>query len=112
MLAKDHKMRFLLLFGFLHWTEAQNNPQTQSYPDSFKPSNLGTINKVIDVTFTHNLPSGSFDLREEDDYTWGYFDTGMVCLRFLKHIFQGFPIYDLGVIPEENYYYFLISLVF
>ena len=79
MLAKDHKMRFPLLFGFLHWTAAQNNPETQSYPDSFIPNNLGTINKVIDVTFTHNLPSGNLVLREEADYTWDYFTTGMFC---------------------------------
>ena len=67
-------MRFLIIFGFLHWTDAQSS---QSYPDPFIPDNLGNIKKVIDVTFTHNLPN-SFDLREEDDYSWSYFTTGMV----------------------------------
>ena len=72
-------MRFLLLFGFLHWTDAQQESEPQSYPDNFIPGNLGNIKKVIDVTFTHNLPSGSFELREEADYAWNYFTTGMVC---------------------------------
>ena len=70
-------MRFLLLFGFLQKTDAQEDLEPQSYPESFIPA-LGNIQKVIDVTFTHNLPS-SFDLREEDDYTWPYFTAGMFC---------------------------------
>lgn len=64
-------MRLILLFGFLNRINAQN-PEPQSYPDNFIPPNIEVINKVIDVTFTHNLPN-SFDLREEDDYTWSYF---------------------------------------
>ena len=86
MLAKDYMMKFLLLFGFLYWAEAQEDPEPQSYPDSFKPENLGEISKVIDVTFTHNFPNGSLVLKEEDDYTWDYFITGMVYLSILKHI--------------------------
>ena len=90
-------MRFLLLFVFLQKTDAQEDlePQssskvefstTQSFPESFIPA-LGNIQKVIDVTFTHNLPS-SFDLREEDDYTWPYFTAGMFCHvpHYMAHI--------------------------
>ena len=77
----------MLLFGFLHWTDAQANPASQSYPDNYVPPNLATIKKVIDVTFTHNLPN-PFDLREEDDYTWSYFATGMFCHvpHYMAHI--------------------------
>ena len=78
-------MRFLLLFGFLHLIDAQGDPDSQSYPGSFVPENLGEINKVIDVTFTHNLPN-NFDLREEDDYTWSYFTTGLGFQLNIRHI--------------------------
>ena len=71
-------MRFLLLFGFLHLIDAQQNSAQQSYPANWIPPNLGLINKVIDVTFTHNLPNlPNFVLREEDEYTWSYFTTGL-----------------------------------
>ena len=71
-------MRYLLLFGFLDLINAQD------YPDNFIPGNLSVINKLIDVTFTHNLPN-NFDLREEADYSWSYFDSGRahtVCRHF------------------------------
>ena len=82
----------MLLFGFLHWTDAQANPASQSYPDNYVPPNLATIKKVIDVTFTHNLPN-PFDLREEDDYTWSYFTTGMVhhsTFKNMSHEYESF----------------------
>jgi len=67
-------MRYLLLFGFLDLINAQDPAERQSYPDNFIPDNLSPINKLIDVTFTHNLPN-NFDLREEADYSWSYFDS-------------------------------------
>ena len=78
-------MRFLLLFGFLHLIDAQQNSAQQSYPGNFVPENLGQINKVIDVTFTHNLPN-PFVLREEDEYTWSYFTTGLGFQLNIRHI--------------------------
>ena len=77
-------MRYLLLFGFLDLINAQDPAERQSYPDNFIPDNLSPINKLIDVTFTHNLPN-NFDLREEADYSWSYFDSGRahtVCRQF------------------------------
>ena len=67
-------MKYLIL-GFLNLVNAQDS--SQSYPDNYVPPNLGEIKKIIDVSFTHNLPN-SFNMREEDDYSWEYFDQGMV----------------------------------
>ena len=72
-----------LIFGFLNLVNAQD--ASQSYPDNVIPENLGQINKIIDVTFTHNLPS-SFNMREEDDYNWDYFDQGMVRKLCIFHV--------------------------
>ena len=83
-LVKNVKaMMKYLIFGFLNLVNAQD--ASQSYPDNVIPDNLGQISKIIDVTFTHNLPS-SFNMREEDDYNWDYFDQGMVRKLCIFHV--------------------------